>query len=200
MVRGVWCVLNKAVSASLRAYLCVCVSRVYITVFSQWRHQRNRINSATGRLAQLVERTLSMREVEGSKPSLSTTFYFRFSFFFHILLYTSLSFPYLFLLRAACMTCAHIRKVFDCFDEFRLCHSLWCDSDVRVRVSTGNGERSVLLSESIGMWLYHNSRRRYGKQSDDATKLDTKKVERRKEKRMEEKEEDWGERKEEKRK
>jgi hypothetical protein len=26
-----------------------------------------------GRLAQLVERTLSMREVEGSKPSLSNT-------------------------------------------------------------------------------------------------------------------------------
>ena len=49
--------------------------RVHIAVFSRWRHQRNRINSVTGRLAQLVERTLSMREVEGSKPSLSTTFF-----------------------------------------------------------------------------------------------------------------------------
>ena len=56
--------------------MCGCVSTVRITVIWQWRHQRNRINSVTGRLAQLVERTLSMREVEGSKPSLSTTFYF----------------------------------------------------------------------------------------------------------------------------
>ena len=60
--------------ASLRAYVCVCVSTVCITVIWRWRHQRNRIKPVTGRLAQLVERTLSMREVEGSKPSLSTTF------------------------------------------------------------------------------------------------------------------------------
>ena len=34
----------------------------------------NWVNRLRGRLAQLVERTLSMREVEGSKPSLSTLF------------------------------------------------------------------------------------------------------------------------------
>ena len=67
--------VSASVRASLRAYVCVCVSRVCSTVFSLWRHQRNRINSVAGRLAQLVERTLSMREVEGSKPSLSTTIF-----------------------------------------------------------------------------------------------------------------------------
>ena len=34
----------------------------------------NWVNRLRGRLAQLVERTLSMREVEGSKPSLSILF------------------------------------------------------------------------------------------------------------------------------
>jgi hypothetical protein len=97
------CVSSYWVSASLRAYFCVCVSRVCSAVFSRWRHQRNRINSVTGRLAQLVERTLSMREVEGSKPSLSTTFVFVFLYFLLRLLlflpFISLSFSLLYFLR-----------------------------------------------------------------------------------------------------
>jgi hypothetical protein len=77
------------------------------------------------------------------------------------------------------MTCIHV--VSD--DEFLVLMSrdyvILSDaihSDVRERVSTRNGERSVLLSESIGMRLFHKSRRRYGKQSDDASNSDTKKV------------------------
>ena len=37
------------------------------------RYYREQQKEKKGRLAQLVERTLSMREVEGSKPSLSKT-------------------------------------------------------------------------------------------------------------------------------
>ena len=76
---------------------CFCVSRVCITVFSPRRHQRNRISSVAGRLAQLVERTLSMREVEGSKPSLSTTFLFFYFFIFYFFILFSFSFLFLFL-------------------------------------------------------------------------------------------------------
>ena len=57
---------------NLRKY----VSVVCITHFRPRRHQQRPYKfGQIGRLAQLVERTLSMREVEGSKPSLSTPFF-----------------------------------------------------------------------------------------------------------------------------
>ena len=51
---------------------------LYTTMYHAYFRSLSPTNSVSihcsGRLAQLVERTLSMREVEGSKPSLSTLF------------------------------------------------------------------------------------------------------------------------------
>ena len=58
--------------------------------------QRSRFNSVHGRLAQLVERTLSMREVGGSKPPLSILYCFVFilpnTMFWHLRLILLLRF------------------------------------------------------------------------------------------------------------
>ena len=53
---------------------------MYTSRFAAFEYTNNyRFNHGViGRLAQLVERTLSMREVGGSKPPLSTTIFFLF--------------------------------------------------------------------------------------------------------------------------
>ena len=48
----------------------VLIQKFILNLLVRFQHQQND-NSKCGRLAQLVERTLSMREVGGSKPSLS---------------------------------------------------------------------------------------------------------------------------------
>ena len=55
------------------AYLIYSIQYVLIDFFENFTN-KTVWNRLAGRLAQLVERTLSMREVEGSKPSLSTPF------------------------------------------------------------------------------------------------------------------------------
>ena len=67
----------------------MCVQGTYYSIFGTTSPTKP-YKSVAGRLAQLVERTLSMREVEGSKPSLSTIFYY---FYYHASSYPIPSLP-----------------------------------------------------------------------------------------------------------
>lgn len=50
---------------------------IYVDNFLDYFHQVPGIKYGNGRLAQLVERSLSMRDVKGSKPLLSTIFFYK---------------------------------------------------------------------------------------------------------------------------
>ena len=57
---------------------------LYLSYFTPTSPTRPIKSWQIGRLAQLVERTLSMREVEGSKPSMSNNFFVVIRVEFHI--------------------------------------------------------------------------------------------------------------------